>query len=102
MRDLERKLRLLPGEAVKLIVADGIFSMEGDIIKLPEVARLADRYGANIMLDDAHSLGVIGWNGAGTASHFGLTDQVDLITGTFSKSLASLGGFAAGDHATID
>jgi 8-amino-7-oxononanoate synthase len=102
MRDLERKLGLLPEDAVKVIVADGIFSMEGDIVKLPEIASLAERYGANIMLDDAHSLGVIGQNGAGTASHFGLTDQVDLITGTFSKSLASLGGFAAGDHATID
>ncbi|HEY4327529.1 MAG TPA: pyridoxal phosphate-dependent aminotransferase family protein [Mucilaginibacter sp.] len=102
MRDLERKLRLLPGEAIKLIVTDGIFSMEGDIVKLAEIAALAERYGANIILDDAHSLGVIGANGAGTASHFGLTDQVDLVTGTFSKSLASLGGFAAGDHATID
>ncbi|MEJ7685348.1 MAG: aminotransferase class I/II-fold pyridoxal phosphate-dependent enzyme [Segetibacter sp.] len=72
--------------AVKLIVVDGIFSMEGDIVKLPEIVELADRYGANIMIDDAHSLGVIGEAGAGTASHFGLTDKVDLIGGTFSKS----------------
>lgn len=102
MQDLERKLSILPEESVKLIVVDGIFSMEGDIVKLPEIVELADRYGANIMVDDAHSLGVIGDNGAGTASHFGLTDEVDLIMGTFSKSLASLGGFIASDLETID
>jgi len=102
MADLERKLSILPEEAAKLIVVDGIFSMEGDIVKLPEIVELADRYGANIMVDDAHSLGVIGDHGAGTASHFGLTDDVDLIMGTFSKSLASLGGFIASDAATID
>src|ERR1700709_1746089 len=102
MADLERKLSILPEEAVKLIVVDGIFSMEGDIVKLPEIVKIADKFGANIMVDDAHSLGVIGHNGAGTASHFGLTDQVDLIMGTFSKSLASLGGFIAADADTID
>src|ERR1700761_836671 len=102
MADLERKLSILPEESVKLIVVDGIFSMEGDIVKLPEIVELADRYGANIMVDDAHSLGVIGDLGAGTASHFGLTDEVDLIMGTFSKSLASLGGFIASDLETID
>jgi 8-amino-7-oxononanoate synthase len=102
MQDLERKLSILPEEAVKLIVVDGIFSMEGDIVKLPEIVELADKYGANIMVDDAHSLGVIGEKGAGTASHFGLTDDVDLIMGTFSKSLASLGGFIASDADTID
>ncbi|WP_183574832.1 serine palmitoyltransferase [Mucilaginibacter sp. X5P1] len=102
MQDLERKLSILPEEAVKLIVVDGIFSMEGDIVKLPEIVELADKYGANIMVDDAHSLGVIGDKGAGTASHFGLTDDVDLIMGTFSKSLASLGGFIASDADTID
>lgn len=102
MQDLERKLSILPEESVKLIVVDGIFSMEGDIVKLPEIVELADRYGANIMVDDAHSLGVIGNNGAGTASHFGLTNEVDLIMGTFSKSLASLGGFIASDLETID
>ncbi|QJD97813.1 pyridoxal phosphate-dependent aminotransferase family protein [Mucilaginibacter robiniae] len=102
MNDLQRKLSLLPEEAVKLIAVDGIFSMEGDIAKLPEIVNLADQYGANIMVDDAHSFGVIGKKGAGTASHFGLTDDVDLIMGTFSKSLASLGGFIAADYATID
>ncbi len=102
MEDLQRKLSILPEEAVKLIAVDGIFSMEGDFVKLPEIVRIADHFGANIMVDDAHSLGVIGHNGAGTASHFGLTDDVDLIMGTFSKSLASLGGFIASDAETID
>lgn len=102
MKDLEQKLSILPEESMKLIAVDGIFSMEGDIVKLPEIVELADKYGANIMVDDAHSLGVIGEQGSGTGSHFGLTDKVDLIMGTFSKSLASLGGFAAGDDATID
>jgi 7-keto-8-aminopelargonate synthetase-like enzyme len=102
MDDLRRKLSILPEEAVKLIAVDGIFSMEGDIVKLPEIIDLADEFGANIMVDDAHSLGVIGVNGAGTSSHFGLTDDVDLIMGTFSKSLASLGGFIAADYETID
>src|ERR1700760_4595701 len=102
MDDLRQKLRNLPEEAVKLIAVDGIFSMEGDIVKLPEIVELAEEFGANIMVDDAHSLGVIGANGAGTASHFGLTDDVDLIMGTFSKSLASLGGFIAADSITID
>ncbi|HEY4196052.1 MAG TPA: pyridoxal phosphate-dependent aminotransferase family protein [Mucilaginibacter sp.] len=102
MDDLRRKLSILPEEAVKLIVVDGIFSMEGDIVKLPEIVELAEEFGANIMVDDAHSLGVIGVKGAGTASHFNLTNDVDLIMGTFSKSLASLGGFIASDFATID
>jgi 8-amino-7-oxononanoate synthase len=102
MEDLQRKLSILPEEAVKLIAVDGIFSMEGDIVKLPEIVQIADQFGANIMVDDAHSLGVIGHNGAGTASHFDLTGDVDLIMGTFSKSLASLGGFIASDAATID
>jgi 8-amino-7-oxononanoate synthase len=102
MEDLQRKLSILPDEAVKLIAVDGIFSMEGDIVKLPEIVKIADRFGANIMIDDAHSLGVIGHRGAGTASHFNLTDEVDLIMGTFSKSLASLGGFIASDKTTID
>jgi len=102
MEDLKRKLSILPEEAVKLIAVDGIFSMEGDIVKLPEIVKVADEYGANIMVDDAHSLGVIGHNGAGTASHFNLTRDVDLIMGTFSKSLASLGGFIAADAETID
>lgn len=102
MADLRRKLSILPEDAVKLISVDGIFSMEGDIVKLPEIVKIADKFGANIMVDDAHSLGVIGEKGAGTASHFGLTEDVDLIMGTFSKSLASLGGFIAADFATID
>jgi 8-amino-7-oxononanoate synthase len=102
MQDLQRKLSLLPEDAVKVIAVDGIFSMEGDIVKLPEVAVLAEQYGANIMVDDAHSLGVIGVNGAGTASHFNMNDDVDLIMGTFSKSFASLGGFIAADAETID
>jgi 7-keto-8-aminopelargonate synthetase-like enzyme len=76
--------------------------MEGDIIKLPEVVKLADKYNATIMIDDAHSLGVLGKNGTGTASHFGLTNKVDLIMGTFSKSFASLGGFIASDKDTIN
>jgi 8-amino-7-oxononanoate synthase len=102
MRDLEQKLSALPVDSIKLIVVDGIFSMEGDFVKLPEIVEIADRFGANIMVDDAHSLGVIGEAGSGTASHFGLTDKVDLIGGTFSKSLASLGGFVAGDEVIID
>jgi 8-amino-7-oxononanoate synthase len=102
MNDLQRKLSILPEEAVKIIAVDGIFSMEGDIVKLPQIVKLADQFGANIMIDDAHSLGVIGHNGAGTASHFNLTNEVDLIMGTFSKSLASLGGFIASDKDTID
>ncbi|WP_316821867.1 serine palmitoyltransferase [Pedobacter gandavensis] len=102
MDDLRKKLSRLPEDAAKLIVADGIFSMEGDLVKLPEIVKIAEEFGANIMMDDAHSLGVIGVNGAGTASHFGLTDQVDLIMGTFSKSLASLGGFIAGNEETIE
>lgn len=102
MADLERKLQDLPENAIKLIAVDGVFSMEGDIAKLPEIAALADTYGANIMVDDAHGLGVIGENGAGTAAHFGLGSEVDLIMGTFSKSLASLGGFIAGDEDSIE
>ncbi|GAB2690681.1 aminotransferase class I/II-fold pyridoxal phosphate-dependent enzyme [Mucilaginibacter koreensis] len=102
MHDLQRKMSMLPEEAVKVIVVDGIFSMEGDIVKLPEIVEIADRFGASIFIDDAHSLGVIGENGSGTASHFGLTDKVDMITGTFSKSLASLGGFIAADNELIE
>ncbi|MHA4738684.1 serine palmitoyltransferase [Dyadobacter sp. MSC1_007] len=102
MKDLRKKLSLLPEEAVKLIATDGIFSMEGDIVKLPELSAIATEFDATVLVDDAHSLGVIGEKGAGTASFFGLTETTDLIMGTFSKSLASLGGFIAGDAATID
>jgi 8-amino-7-oxononanoate synthase len=101
MAGLEEALQQVPHERGKLIVADGVFSMDGDIIDLPSTVRLAERYSAMIMIDDAHAIGVIGEKGSGTASHFGLTDEVDLIMGTFSKSLASLGGFVASDQATI-
>jgi len=102
MLALESKLKRCTPESLKLIVSDGIFSMEGDIVKLPELVELADSYNATIMIDDAHAIGVLGKNGSGTASHFGLTDKVDLIMGTFSKSLASLGGFIASDKDTIN
>ncbi len=102
MAALEDRLAKIPREAGKLIIVDGVFSMEGDIINLPEVCRLAQKYRAAIMVDDAHAIGVLGQNGSGTSNHFGLTDKVPLIMGTFSKSLASLGGFIATDAATID
>jgi len=102
MAALKNKLKLCHKDRIKLIVVDGIFSMEGDIVKLPELVNLAKHYGASIMVDDAHALGVIGKNGSGTASHFGLTDEVDLIMGTFSKSFASLGGFIASDKEVIN
>jgi 8-amino-7-oxononanoate synthase len=102
MGSLEKMLKQCEPDKLKLIVVDGIFSMEGDIINLPEVVRLAELYDANIMVDDAHSLGVIGEGGRGASSHFGLTDRVDIIMGTFSKSLASIGGFLASDHDTIN
>jgi len=102
MAALESRLEALDPKAGKLIVVDGVFSMEGDIIQLPELCRLAKRYGAAVMVDDAHGVGVLGRQGAGTACHFGLTDDVHLIMGTFSKSLASLGGFIASDAATVD
>ena len=95
MADLEKKLASVPEEAGILIVTDGVFSMGGDIAKLPDICRLAEKYGARVMVDDAHGLGVIGEGGRGTASHFGLEDKVDVIMGTFSKSLASLGGYMA-------
>jgi len=102
MRGLAGRLRKLARADGKLIVVDGVFSMEGDIIQLPELCRLAEEHRAMVMVDDAHGIGVLGRHGAGTASHFGLTDKVHLIMGTFSKSLASLGGFIASDAATID
>ncbi len=102
MRGLAGRLKKLPRTTGKLVVVDGVFSMEGDIIQLPELCRLADEHRAMVMVDDAHGIGVLGNHGAGTASHFGLTDKVHLIMGTFSKSLASLGGFIAADAATID
>lgn len=102
MASLENVLQKLPQDVIRLIVTDGVFSMEGDICKLPEIVALAKKYNANIMVDDAHALGVIGKGGRGTASHFGLTDEIDLIMGTFSKSLASIGGFIAADSDTIN
>jgi 8-amino-7-oxononanoate synthase len=102
MRDLERRLAELPVSAGKLIVADGVFSMEGDICDLPGMVRLASKYGAQVMLDDAHAIGVLGPGGAGTAAHFNLTDHVDLIMGTFSKSLAAIGGFIASSERVIN
>ncbi|MBQ9476299.1 MAG: pyridoxal phosphate-dependent aminotransferase family protein [Bacteroidales bacterium] len=102
MDALERKLRLTPRNAIKLIVVDGVYSMEGDIAPLPRIVELCDKYNASVMVDDAHGLGVIGENGSGTASHYGLTDQTDLIMGTFSKSFGSLGGFIAGSHEVLN
>jgi 8-amino-7-oxononanoate synthase len=102
MAALEARLQGLDPSVGKLVVVDGVFSMEGDIIQLPELARICRDHRAVLMVDDAHSIGVLGKTGSGTASHFGLTDQVHLIMGTFSKSLASLGGFIASDSETID
>ena len=102
MDDLEKILQKLPYEAVKLIVVDGVFSMEGDLANLPEIVKLKHKYNCSIMVDEAHGLGVFGREGRGVCDHFGLTDEVDLIMGTFSKSLASIGGFIAGDADTIN
>lgn len=102
MDDLEAKLKAVPESAGCLIVTDGVFSMGGDIAKLPEICDLAEKYGARVMVDDAHGLGVIGEGGRGTASHFGLEDKVDVIMGTFSKSLASLGGYMAASELVCD
>lgn len=97
MDDLERVLQNIE-DSPKLIVVDGVFSMEGDIAKLPQIVNLAEKYNAQVMVDDAHSIGVLGTKGSGTANHFGLIDKVDVIMGTFSKSLASVGGFIAGNE----
>lgn len=102
MASLEKILSRTEPESLKLIAVDGVFSMEGDLAKLPEISALAKKYKASIFVDDAHGLGVMGEGGRGTASHFGLTDEVDLIMGTFSKSLASIGGFIASDNDTIN
>lgn len=102
MEDLERVLQKLPEEAIKLIVVDGVFSMEGDLCKLPEIIKLKHKYNCSVMVDEAHGIGVFGKQGRGVCDHFGLTDEVDLIMGTFSKSLASIGGFIASDSDTIN
>jgi len=101
MKDLERVLEGTKGKG-KLIIVDGIFSMDGDIVDLPSICKLAKAYGARVMVDDAHAVGVLGEGGRGTAEHFSLEDQVDLIMGTYSKSLAAIGGFVAGDEEVID
>ncbi len=102
MADLENKLKSIPQEKGILIVTDGVFSMGGDICKLPEIVNLAKRYGARVMVDDAHGFGVLGACGRGTAEYFDLEDDVDIIMGTFSKSLASLGGFMAAKQEVVD
>lgn len=98
---LERKLQRVPDGTGTMIIVDGVYSMEGDIADLPNLIKVAQKYGAALAVDDAHSVGVLGPKGDGTAAHFGLTDEVDLIVGTFSKSLASIGGFAAGTENVI-
>ena len=98
MEDLERLIKTVPDTAGILIVTDGVFSMGGDICKLPEIVKIARKYGARVMVDDAHGLGVLGEHGRGTAEHFGLEDEVDIYMGTFSKSLASIGGYMAARH----
>jgi 7-keto-8-aminopelargonate synthetase-like enzyme len=96
MKDLERLLASLDPEAGKLIVVDGVFSMEGDIVDLPGIVPLARKYGARLVVDDAHGIGVLGAHGRGTAEHFGLESEVDLVMGTFSKTFASIGGVVVG------
>lgn len=102
VEDLERQLQKIPDNVGKLIVSDGVFSVSGELMKLPEIIKIAHKYGANVMVDDAHSVGVIGPGGRGTAAYYGLTDETDLIIGTFSKTFASLGGFVAGDERVIN
>ena len=102
MQDLEEKLKDVPDSKGILIVTDGVFSMSGEICKLPEICKLAKKYGARVMVDDAHALGVLGEHGRGTAEYFGLEDQVDIYMGTFSKSLASLGGYMASTQEVVD
>ncbi len=102
MAVLERKLKAVPLDAPKLIVVDGVYSMEGDLAPVPVLVDLCKEYNATLMIDDAHGLGVFGRNGRGTADHFGLTEETDLIMGTFSKSFGSLGGFIAGDKETMN
>ncbi|NLM74180.1 MAG: aminotransferase class I/II-fold pyridoxal phosphate-dependent enzyme [Clostridiaceae bacterium] len=101
MQDLERAINEVPDNKGKLIVTDGVFSMGGEICNLPEIVRIAKEYGARVMVDDAHGFGVLGEHGRGTAEHFGLEDEVDIIMGTFSKSLASLGGFMAANEEVV-
>lgn len=102
MEALERRLKQCDPDRIKLIVVDGVFSMEGDLCNLPEIIRLSKQYGAQVMVDEAHGFGVLGDHGRGVCNHFGLTKDVDLIMGTFSKSFASIGGFIAGSKTTIN
>jgi 8-amino-7-oxononanoate synthase len=102
MADLEKRLANSSDDKAKLIVVDGVFSMEGDLADLPSLVDLKNQYGARLMVDDAHGLGVFGTNGRGSAEHFGVEREVDLVMGTFSKSLATVGGFICGDTAVID
>ncbi len=102
MEDLEKQLQKCDPDAIKLIVVDGVFSMEGDLANLPEIVKLKKKYNASIMVDEAHGIGVFGKEGKGVCDYFGVTDDVDLIMGTFSKSLASIGGFIAADADTIN
>jgi 8-amino-7-oxononanoate synthase len=102
MEALEERLRSVTDGQSAMIVVDGVFSMEGDLCDLPRLVELKDRYGARLMIDDAHGVGVMGKHGRGTAEHFGLEDSTDLVMGTFSKSLATVGGFVAGDHRVVD
>jgi len=101
MADLERVLKSLKEDGGKLVVVDGVFSMEGDLANLPEIVDLAKKYKAKVLVDDAHGIGVMGKNGRGTSEHFGVEDDVDLVMGTFSKSFASMGGFVAGEKKVI-
>ncbi len=101
IEDLERILKSLPDNKGRLIIVDGVFSMEGDLANLPEIVKLKHKYDARLMVDDAHGIGVLGENGKGTCEHFGLLDEVDIIMGTFSKSFASLGGFVVADKDVI-
>ncbi|MDO4755662.1 MAG: pyridoxal phosphate-dependent aminotransferase family protein [Parabacteroides sp.] len=102
MESLEKQLQKCAPDKIKLIVTDGVFSMEGDVAKLPEIIELAKKYNANVMVDEAHGIGVFGKCGRGTCDHFGVTKDVDLIMGTFSKSFASIGGFIAADASIIN
>ncbi len=99
---LERKLQKIPASIGKMIIVDGVYSMEGDIADVPALLKAAQKYGAALAIDDAHAVGVLGPNGDGTAAHFNVADEVDLIVGTFSKSLASIGGFVVGPEAVIN
>ena len=102
MEVLEERLRSVGGERASMIVVDGVFSMEGDIANVPQIVDLKRKYGARLMIDDAHGIGVMGEHGRGTAEHFGLEADADLVMGTFSKSLATVGGFVVGDRKIID